>query len=193
MMTEDCEDYEWGRRMARRKIYKEFWYDNWMKQAPQHWDAEFEKPEEFHKWIQKRTTARWKYMMFTVSPKNCSVELFVKQTEKCVTKKWIKNYLYCYEWTKEGMIHNHIRVELDEKKKKIYRCKGEIANTFKKCGDVNINVRYSNDENAFKKYIMGEKMDNFRQMYVPKERNEEDRELRKKYGLKDVYASYLIA
>lgn len=109
-------------------------------------------------YIESRNGNRYKYIMITVNP-NEDVEhkLFCKKIRKALKKVWINNWMYCIEWRdgEKGM-HAHIKIWLDENKNP-YRCKGEFYNTFKHVvgNKQHINIRYSNTDGCFEKYIMG--------------------------------------
>lgn len=137
--------------------------------------------ENMKEWVESRQSNRYKYAMFTISPnKDVDIAIFHKSIEKCVKKVWINHYLYCIEWGENEGVHCHLKTWID-KNKNPYRCKGEVANTFKKCGGCNINVRYSNRDGCFEDYIKGVKNGE------PKVTYDDDCLKRQKYGLQPIY------
>lgn len=134
----------------------------------------------------KSGKGKHKYIFITVNPEECPVDLFVKQTEKCMTKKWIRGYLYAYEWDKRDQVHVHMKLEIDENKK-CYRCIGEVRNTYKKCGLTNIHHYYANDSKAFVRYILGWKKNKKLGEEVRKSRWETDVQNRRIYNMQEYY------
>lgn len=149
-----------SKKYALQKIEKEFWYDFYMKDPEA---LKFQYPKsignDLCEYLTKRGRSRYKYIMFTVNPREgTSVELFNNKIEKCLKKVWIKNYIACIEVRNErheGM-HCHIRVEVIDGKYS-YDCKREVYNTFKHLVDhkLHVNARYSNREGAFVEYVKG--------------------------------------
>lgn len=174
-----------AKNQAINKILREYYYDailkdpeKYMKYAPIH------EHDPLCNYIVKRTGQRWRYFMATINFKpDIDIKIAMKKLTKCLKKKWIKDYYYCWEWRKinDGM-HIHLRIEPDENKK-IYDCKREIYNTFKHLvgNKMHVNMRYSNKENCFIDYINGLK-DN-----EPKDCFEATKEMRIKYNINDIY------
>ncbi len=173
---------------AVSKIFKEFHYDRLLKYS----DELIEQIEDVYKddfkdWIGERQSNRYKYIMFTINPKEgVNVEEFLKKIKKMLTKKWIKQYLYCIEWRSECMtgMHAHIKCWICDKKNP-YHCKREVYNTFKYLvgNKSHVHPRYSNRKGCFDDYINGIKDGK------PKEFSEYDRNSRKLLGIPNVFKS----
>ena len=82
---------------------------------------------EFQKYCGKRTSKRYKYVMFTINFKEgVDMDDVKKKYVKYVMKKWLLKSMSCFEWRKmdKGM-HIHSKVWLDEEKNP-YECKREV-------------------------------------------------------------------
>lgn len=179
------------REKAFMKRLGEFYYDKIVKNpellAP--YIGEDELLNEFSTWNTKRSRSRYKYIMFTI---NFKEDVTFKEASvkvlKAIKKVWIINYYYSWEWRNggEGM-HIHLRTRIKDGKK-TYDCKREMYNTFKNLvgNKLHVNVRYSNDDDCFIKYIRGLKLKNGE--YEQKPNHEWDTVMRKKYHLKDFYS-----
>lgn len=130
----------------------------------------------------------WKYMFVTINLlEDIHIDTILRQCEKCVTKVWIRKFLYCIEQRGETIedihgLHVHMLLELFPGKR-TGRCKGEIYNTFKHLvgNRLCVNARFSMNCTNFVKYIFGEKSeDKMAKVLI-------DRKMRKKLGIENVY------
>ncbi len=139
--------------------------------------------EDIRSYIKTRAKRRYKYIMITVNPmEDTPVYMLSKKIIKCISKKWIKNAMYCHEWRdKEIGLHCHIRCEIDDKNPcEINR---ECFNTFKNLvgNKLHVNIKMSNANKAFQNYVMGLKDGK------PKPNHKYDKVNRLKYELEDWY------
>lgn len=180
---------------ALEKIMGQFFYDKWMDEPIDIADAFWIHKEDYLKWAEKRSSkSRYKYVMFTINPYKDDVDLLKKKIEKCVCKNWITKYMYCFE--QRGKmdkdlgkgIHIHLKVWLKEGKN-VYRCRGEVYNTFKSCVQTakHINVRYSNRDGCFDDYIQGWKTINGEK--IRKDKWDDDCKWRYEHCLHNLYES----
>lgn len=182
ILKETMED----KKKALRKRVQEFYYDKCLEDPV---DILERIPncdkEQFIEWAGNRNrVGRYKYIMYTINFKpGTEWAKAKKKILKSMKKKWIINALGCIEWRNgnSGM-HCHIRCEVKDDKN-VYRCKGELYNTFKDCvgNKLHVNVKYSNIEGAYVNYVKGIKKGE------KKINNVNDVELRKKYGIPTVF------
>lgn len=131
---------EKAKKLAMVKVFTRMWLDKID-----------ENPEEIFKYIKTYaggelyddvcanvrmyTGKKCECVMITVNPKqNINLELFDKLIKKCLKKKWIKTYMYCYEVRNAALegLHVHIRLTFKEGEKiSPGRCRRECYNTFK--------------------------------------------------------------
>lgn len=155
---------------AKTKLWREFWYYR----LTDHQDemgnytvcklAPDSIRSEMSNWLNKKAKMRgtkYKYCMFTINFKEeIDIEYIKKKLKKCLTKNWIEQYIYCYEWRDidKGM-HVHLKTWIKEGKV-VYNCKKEVYNTFKDLvgNKLHVNVRYSNRNDCFNEYIKGYKL-----------------------------------
>lgn len=178
---------------AHCKIYKQYNYDRLLKEKfgklQEYTVCRGLSPEDkagLSAWLDKKNTSRYRYILLTVNFKEgVDINDVLKKIEKCLTKRWIVNYMWCLEWRdlNKGM-HCHMRLEIKGGKQS-YRCKGEVYNTFKHLvGNKNhIHAHYNNDCSHFDEYIKGYRNGK------PKETSKIDAVMRKKYELKNYYVA----
>ncbi len=176
---------------AYKKLFKQFHYDRAL-EDPLLTDEYIPKvlKGEFQEYLGKRNSSgRYKYAMYTINfREGQTVQKAMKQFLKYTKKKWIKNSISCFEW--RGMdrgMHIHSRVEF-QPEKNVYEGKREVYNTFKSMvgNKKHVNVRYSNRDNSFLKYIAGGRV--IKGNLVRKECNEVTIKMRSKHQLQDIYS-----
>jgi len=179
-----------GSEKAMVKLFTQYHYDQ-MVENPEmlknevpggHWDG-------FNGWMNSKGKSRYRYAMFTINwVEGLDMDLKIKKVCKILKKKWILNAIWCMEWRDVDMgNHTHIRMEIEDGKK-TYDCKREVYNTVKKFvgNKMHVNVRYSNTENCFIKYVEGLKK-NDSGNYVEKKFSVIDKIMRERYKLPDVF------
>lgn len=171
------------------KLLFDFMYDSLMKDTKSMLSfIPSRHHEDYEKYIANRTGYGKRYMMATINFKpGVDLEIVKKQMKKCLKKIWIEEYMYCYEIRNEDEeadagLHIHLKI-WKAKNKKSGECKREIYNTFKHL--VNniqcVNMRHSNIDGCFEKYIRGFKNDD------KKDCLDISRRYRDENGLEDYY------
>lgn len=174
------------------KIMDQFFYDKYTEEPTLIEEEFMGLKDEFLKWSYERSAkSRYKYAMFTINFIE-GVELveILKRMKKCCSKKWIERYMWCIEQRGTGDIdlgegkHVHLKVWIKDGKS-VYRCRGEVYNTFKKMvgNKKHVNVRYSNRKGCFGDYIRGYKGGKKKDKY------DADQAFRERNNLMDVYYS----
>ncbi len=171
-----------------KEIYREAIWNN-----PQHYFSHLDT--ETIDYLTKRATnrkkcKRYRYVFMTINPlPRVTLAMMQSRMSKTLNKKWIENYIYCYEQRSETFKdmgngkHIHILFTLRQTKSP-WQCKSEVYNTWKDhVGSMrSIDHKYANYPDNFVNYIKGIKKGSTKDL-----KHKVDLRWRASVGLQDIY------
>ncbi len=143
---------------AISRIYKSF-YQEEIEENPIDY-LRIDEDDDVIEWLKNRPTGLdYTHTFVTVTPKSTvTFEEFKKKVEKSLTKKWIDEAWYVYEWRQfDRGLHLHMLIKFNKNKKpsEVHR---EFWSTFKKLlglSKKNVNVKNSNRPKNLMQYLKG--------------------------------------